>query len=114
MFKDEAGSKQIEEFVGLRAKLYSYKICNDGKEEKKCQGIKKAVAKKYITHDDYKRCLLAGEEQMKRMNVIRSYQHEMYSEEVNKITLSADDDKKQILEDKIHTLAHGHYKMHVK
>ena len=26
MFKDEAGGKQIVEFAGLRAKLYSYKI----------------------------------------------------------------------------------------
>ena len=26
MFKDEAGGKQIVEFVGLRAKLYSYKM----------------------------------------------------------------------------------------
>ena len=31
MFKDEAGGKQIVEFVGLRAKLYSYKML-DGSE----------------------------------------------------------------------------------
>ena len=37
MFKDEAGWKQIVEFVGLRAKLYSYKML-DGSEDKKCQG----------------------------------------------------------------------------
>ena len=35
MFKDEAGGKQIDEFVGLRAKLYSYKTLG-GFEEKKC------------------------------------------------------------------------------
>lgn len=33
MFKDEAGGEIIEEFVGLRAKLYSYKMLL-GKEEK--------------------------------------------------------------------------------
>ena len=32
MFKDEAGGKQIVEFVGLRAKLYSYKML-DGSED---------------------------------------------------------------------------------
>ena len=37
MFKDEAGGKQIVEFVGLRAKLYSYKML-DGSEDKKCKG----------------------------------------------------------------------------
>ncbi|PFX20964.1 hypothetical protein AWC38_SpisGene14564 [Stylophora pistillata] len=36
MFKDEAGGKIIEEFVGLRAKLYSYKMFDDGTEKKKC------------------------------------------------------------------------------
>ena len=35
MFNDEAGGKQIVEFVGLRAKLYSYKM-HDGSEDKKC------------------------------------------------------------------------------
>ena len=37
MFKDEAGGKQIVEFVGLRARLYSYKML-DGSEDKKCKG----------------------------------------------------------------------------
>ena len=31
---------------------------DDGKENKKCKGIKKNVVKKTITHDDYKDCLL--------------------------------------------------------
>ena len=37
IFKDEAGGKQIVEFVGLRAKLYSYKML-DGSEDKICKG----------------------------------------------------------------------------
>ena len=45
MMKDEAGGKIIEEFVGLRAKLYSYKMF-EGKEEKKCKGIKKVCCGK--------------------------------------------------------------------
>ena len=42
MFKDEAGGQIIEEFVGLRAKLYSYKMFESKKEEKKCKGVKKS------------------------------------------------------------------------
>ena len=48
---------------------------------------------------------------MKKINVIRSYKHEIFSETVNKIALSANDDKRIILEDKISTLSHGHYKI---
>ena len=45
---------------------------------------------------------------MRKMNVIRSHQHQIFSETVNKIALSADDDKRIILDDKISTLAFGH------
>src|SRR5271166_2546905 len=93
MFKDEACGKQIEEFIGLRAKLYSYKMFEDGEENKKCKGVKKNVVKKTITHDDYKDCLLTKREQYRCMNVFRSHLHE-YTEEVNKVTLSAADDKR--------------------
>ena len=37
MFKDEASGKQIVEFVGLRAKLYSYKML-DGSQDKNLRG----------------------------------------------------------------------------
>ena len=40
MFKDEVGGKVIDEFVGLRAKLYSYKMF-EGEESKNCKGVKK-------------------------------------------------------------------------
>ena len=110
MFKDEAMGKTIKEFVGLRAKLYSYKM-DEGEESKKCKGVKKRVVEKSITHEDYKTCLLTGKEQLRKMNIIRSYDHEVYTEEVNKVALSAEDDKRYILEDGIHTLARGHYKI---
>jgi len=43
--KDEAGGEIIEEFVGLRSKLYAIKKF-DGEEEKKCKGVKRGVVKK--------------------------------------------------------------------
>jgi len=48
---------------------------------------------------------------MKKMNVIRSRLHEVFSEEVNKIALSSEDDKRviYIMEDGIHIKAYGHY-----
>ena len=110
MFKDEVNGDIIDEFVGLRAKLYSYKMF-EGKESKKCKGVKKSVVKKSMTHEDYKKCLLTGKEQLRKQNIIRSYKHEVYTEEVNKVALSASDDKRYILEDGINTLALGHYKI---
>ena len=110
MFKNEAGGKIIEEFVGLRAKLYSYKMHTSRVEEKKCEGVKKSVIEKNIKFDDYKKCLFSGEKQLRKMIGIRNYKHEIFIEEVNKIALSSDDDKRIILPDKIHTLAYGHYK----
>ena len=59
MFKDEAGGEVIDEFVGLRAKLYSYKML-EGEESKKCKGVKKSVVKKSIAHEDYKKVFVNG------------------------------------------------------
>jgi hypothetical protein len=109
LFKDEAAGKQIEEFVGLRAKLYSYRMA--GEDYKKSKGVKKNVVKNAITHDDYKDCLFTKREQSRKMNVIRSHHHDIFTEEVNKIALSADDDKRVIMQDGIHTIAHGHYSL---
>ena len=44
MFKDEAGEKQIVEFIGLRAKLYSYEML-DASEDKKCKGWQRMLLK---------------------------------------------------------------------
>ena len=64
MFKNEVMGKIIDEFVGLRAKLYSVKMF-EGEETKKCKGIKKSVVKKSITHEDYKKCLFTGDVQLR-------------------------------------------------
>ena len=108
MFKDEVAGRIIEEFVGLRAKLYSYKMF-EGEESKKCKGIKKTVVKKSITHEDYKNCLFTRKERLRKMNVIRSYKHEIYTEVVNKIALCPDDDKRYIQEERCIMYGSGKY-----
>ena len=47
---------------------------------------------------------------MRKVNVIRSHKHDIFSETINKIALSADDNKRIIMEDKISTLAPGYFK----
>ena len=57
---------------------------------------------------DYKKCLFSGSKQYRKMKEIRSYKHHIFTEEVNKIAISGDDDKRYMLSDRIHTLAYGH------
>ena len=104
MFKDEVAAKQITHFVGLRPKLYTFKIEED-KEVRKCKGIKKNVVKKKLDFNDYVKCLFSGEKEMRKMKIIRSEKHDIYSKEVNKIALSNEDDKRIVMEDNVHTLA---------
>ena len=96
MFKDEVAGKQITCFVGLRPKLYSFKI-EESKEVRKCKGIKKNVIKKKLDFEDYVDCLFLGKKQMRSMKIIRSENHDIYSKELNKIALSNEDDKRTVM-----------------
>ena len=107
IFKNEDSRTQIVEFVGLRAKLYSYKML-DGSEDKKFKEVSKNAMKRSIEFDDYRECLFGRKEQHRKINSIRSYCHEIYTEEINKIVLSSDDDKLVIIADRIHPLDYGH------
>jgi len=66
MMKDELGGKIMLEFVGLRAKFYSYKMLDD-EETKKCRGIKKSVVDKTISFEDYKKCLYDRKEERRKI-----------------------------------------------
>ena len=68
MLKDEAAGKQIVEFVGLKAKLYSYK-CLMAPKIKKCKGVTQNVTKRSIQFDDYRECLFSRKKNIeKRMS----------------------------------------------
>ena len=66
IFKDEAGEKKIVEFVGLRAKLYSYKML-DGSEDKKFKAVTRNVTKRSIQFDDYRECWFSRKEQHRKL-----------------------------------------------
>ena len=79
-----------------------------GFEEKKCKGVTKNATKRSIQFDYYPECLFSRKEQHRKMNIIRSHCNEIFTEEINKIALSSDDDKRVIMADGIHTLAYEH------
>ena len=110
MFKDECGGKQISEFVGLRPKLYAFHVDGEVRDHKRNKGTKKSTIKNDINIDDYRECLFSGKKQYRTSTAIRSEGHEIHTIQINKVALSPNDDKRVILEDKISTLAIGHYK----
>lgn len=70
----------------------------------------KVVKEKTIHHDDYKDCLFNKNPQKRKMNVIRSRRHDVFSETVNKVALNHKDDKRIIRENDNYTCARGHFK----
>ena len=98
--KDELGGGIITEFVALRPKAYSYRT-DDLVELKKAKGTKKCVVKKMLGFDDYKKCLFEKEKVLKSLQRFKSEKHTVYTECINKIALSCDDDKKIVTSDGI-------------
>ena len=105
--KDELGGRIITEFVALRPKTYSY-LTDDCKEDKKAKGTKKCVIKRIIKFNDYKNCLLNGEVVLKSQQRLKSKGHDVYKENINKIALSSNDDKRLIASDKITSYPYGY------
>ena len=107
LMKDELGGKIITEFVTLRSKTCSY-LTDDFKEDKKAKGTKKWVIKRMIKFDDYNKCLLNGEVVLKSQQRFKSKGHDVYTENINKIALSSNDDKRLIAPDKITSYPYGY------
>ena len=104
-FKDELGETIMKEFFAHRAKTYAYLM--DDNEEKKSKGTKKYVIKRELMFKNYKDCLFNGEVILKSQQRFKSDNHKMYTEEVNKIALSSDDDKRLQTFNGIETYLYG-------
>ena len=107
LVKDELGGKIITEFVNLRPKTYSY-LTDDCKENKKAKGTKKCVIKRMVEFNDYKNCLLKDEVILKSQQRFISKKHDVYIENINKIVLSNNDDKRIVSSDKITSYPYGY------
>ena len=59
--KDDLGGQIMREFVGLRAKTYSYLKDNKYEDKKTTKGTKKCVIKRKLNFQDYKSCLEAAQ-----------------------------------------------------
>lgn len=111
--KDETHGIPIQEFVGLRPKMYSLLYFEEGREveKKTAKGITKHVTKRHVRHAHYRDCLFLKRRTINNMKQLRSIRHQLYTVNINTIGLSPYDDKRYILEDGLTTLAYGHYRL---
>ena len=109
LMKDECGGKIVTEWVALRPKLYSF-LMEDG-EKQKAKGLKKSMKNKSLRHENFLKCLRTGESQKRKQCLFRSRDHHIFTENMVKIALSANDDKRIVLENGIDTLGIGHWRL---
>ena len=94
------------EVVAIRPKPYAY-LTDDGTEHKKTKGTKKYVIKWEIMSENYTDCLLNNKNVYRSQQRFKSYNHDVYTEEVNKTVLSSNNDKRLQTYDKIITYPYG-------
>ena len=106
MFKEELGGNILKEFCVLRAKTYAYLMDNDSKK-KKVKGTKKCIIKRRIMFENYKDSLFNNNTILRSQLRFKSDLHNVYTEEVNKIALNSNDDKRLQTHDRITTYPYG-------
>ena len=99
LFKDELGGKIMIEFVGLMAKTSAY-LMDDDSEHKKAKGTNKCLIKQGLMFKNYKDCKFNNKNILKSQQMIIT---KLYTEQINKIVLSSNDDKRLQPFDKITT-----------
>ena len=114
-FKDELGGKIMTKFVALRAKTCSFLIddfTDDDYEKtriviKKAKGTKKCVVKRDILFSNYIDSLFKNKVLYRSQQRFGSDHHKVHTEEVNKIALSSNNDKRIQTFDKVTTYPYG-------
>ena len=101
-FKDELGRKIIIEVITLRPKRYEY-LDDDGNDHEKAKGTKMCVIKQELKFQNFKYCLSNNQNVYRSQQRFKSYNHDVYTEEVNKISLTGNDGKRLQTFDEITT-----------
>ena len=92
-FKDELDGQIMTELWAPKPKTYAF-TTDDNKETKRAKSTKKFVIKKDPTHNDYKDSVLNGKTILRSQLRFRSDHHYVFTEEMNKIAISPNYDKR--------------------
>eukprot|EP00111_Clytia_hemisphaerica_P012200 TCONS_00035812-protein len=94
-FKDELKGVPLEQFIGLKAKMYSLEYKKKEKNgewkihhDKKAMGVKKAALKHKTNHEDYQSALFYNQVKYCTSSSIRSYNHQLFTIKQTKKSLS--------------------------
>ena len=102
MFKNELGWKIMKEFCTLKAKTYAY-LMDEDIEHKRAKGTKRCIIKRRMMFGNYKDSLSNNKTILRAQVRFKSDLHNVYIEEVNKVALSSNDDKRLQTSDRITT-----------
>ena len=100
--KDEYDEVIIDEFTGLKSKMYSIRKI-DGGETSTAKGVNIATE-----FNDFKDVLFNKNIIKHKIKRIQAKKHKIGSYEIDKIFLSCFDDKRYVLDDGVHTFAYFH------
>nr|CAI5852431.1 unnamed protein product [Callosobruchus analis] len=105
LMKDENNGKIMTHFIGLRSKMYTFKVMGGGgggcggEDDwvilKKTKGIQRSALKE-ITFDDYYKCLMDRRQVEIQQNFITTSKHNVYTVSQKKVALSPYDDKRMV------------------
>ena len=127
LMKDECSGEAIDQVVCLKPKMYSVlpvghdPLTPENPDEEdpkkkhgiqKAKGVKKCIVKRELRHDKFLKCLETRKLTRHDMYGLRSYDHQIYLERVNKVGLNPYDNKRWILLNGIRTLPYGHWRIY--
>ena len=94
------------EFVGLRAKTYS-NLRDDNSEHRKAKRTKTCVIKRWLMFEIYTDCLFNDKIILKSQQRFKNDYDNVCNEQINKIALISNDDKRLQTFDKVTTCPYG-------
>ena len=100
--KDEYGGVIIDQFIGLKSKMYLIKKV-DGKESSTAKGVNIATE-----FNEFKDVLFNKKIIRYKMKRIQAKKHKIGTYEIDKKSLSCFEDKRFVLDNGVHTLAYFH------
>ena len=106
MFKDELRGKIMKKLCTPRAKTYAF-LLDDDTEKKKAKGTKKCIIKRILKLEDYKESVFKNKIMLMSQQRFKSDRQNISTEEINKVAISSNNDKRIQTFDGITTYLYG-------